>query len=306
MQASATKWVPGLFLSKETVQKIVDDSFVNSKLTVDIEDYGNENLTTEDEWANAIDGVKYIEAGYPNFKAYIMLIKDPSRVYTGTSSDDYSTATEGKRIFEFVVKENVLACINGGGFLDEGGTGTGAAPTGMTYSKGQCAWNEKSSLTFIGFDNDNKLVVTEGMSVEKAKSLGVRDGVSFKYGNVLIDSDDSGVNIYYKNKNTGAAQRTAIGQRADGTVIMVVTDGRTASSIGATYNDIIDIMVSYGAVSAGMLDGGSSAMMYYENYYEKYNIDKSKLDDYQKRGLVNKYRAFYPPRRIPTYFCVSR
>ena len=235
-----------------------------------------------------------------------MLVRDPSRVYTGTSSADYSTATDGKRIFEFVAQENVLACINGGGFPDEGGMGTGATPSGMTYSKGSCAWSEKSSRTFIGFDNDNRLVVTEGMSEEKAASLRVRDGVSFKYGNVLIDSDKNGVNIYYKNKNTGAAQRTAIGQRADGTVIMVVTDGRTASSIGATYNDIIDIMVSYGAVSAGMLDGGSSSMMYYEKYYEKYNIDVSRLDDYQKRGLVNKYRAFYPPRKIPTFFCVSR
>ena len=306
MQASATKWVPGLFLSKKTVQKIVDDSFVDSKLTIDMDNYNSTNANGEGEWADSPDGITYIEAGYPNFKAYIMLVRDPSRIYTGTSADDYSTATEGKRIFEFVAKENVLACINGGGFLDEGGMGTGAAPTGMTYSKGKCAWNENSSLTFIGFNNNNKLIVTEGMTKEKADTLGIRDGVSFKYGNVLIDSDENGVNIYYKNKNTGAAQRTAIGQRADGTVIMVVTDGRTANSIGATYNDIIDIMISYGAVTAGMLDGGSSAMMYYEKYYEKYNMDTSKLDDYQKRGLVNKYRAFYPPRKIPTYFCVSR
>lgn len=306
MQASATKWVPRLFLSKATVQKIVDDSFIDSKLTVDMDSYGDENAVTEDEWANAIDGVKYIEAGYTNFKAYIMLVRDPKRVYTGTSSNNYQTATQGMRIFDLVAKEDVLACINAGGFLDEGGMGTGATPTGMTYSKGVCAWNEKSNMTFIGFDKNDKLVVSEGMSKDKAEALGVRDGVSFKNGNVLIDSDENGVNIYYKNKNTGAAQRTAIGQRADGTVILVVTDGRTASSIGATYNDIIDIMVSYGAVAAGMLDGGSSSMMYYENYYEKYNMDTSKLDDYQKKGLVNKYRAFYPPRKIPTYFCVSR
>lgn len=307
MQASATKWVPGLFLSEKTVKQIVDNSFVDSKLTVDMGSYtGNINASNENEWANAIDGVKYIEEGYPNFKAYVMLVRDPSRVYVGTSSADYAAATEGMRVFQMAAKENLLACINGGGFVDEGGMGTGAAPTGITYSKGTCVWNEDSSLTFIGFNSDNKLIVTEGMTKDRADSLKMRDGVSFKNGNVLINSDEKGVNIYYKNKNTGAAQRTAIGQRSDGTVIMVVTDGRTASSIGATYNDIIDIMVSYGAISAGMLDGGSSTMMYYEKYYEKYNIDTSKLDDYQLKGLVNKYRAFYPPRKIPTYFCVSR
>lgn len=307
MQASATKWVPGLFLSDETVQQIVDASYVDSKLTIDMDSYTeNGSYADGDEWANAIDGVKYIEAGYPNFKAYIMLVKDPSRVYAGTSSDNYATATEGRRVFDFAKRENVLACINGGGFADEGGMGSGATPTGMTYSKGKCVWKQNSSLTFIGFDSNNKLVATEGMSESKAQSLGIRDGVSFQTGNVLINSGADGVHIYYKNKNTGAAQRTAIGQRADGTVILVVTDGRTASSIGATYNDIIDIMVSYGAVTAGMLDGGSSTMMYYENYYEKYNMDTSKLDEYQLKGLVNKYRAFYPPRKIPTYFCVSR
>ena len=70
-------------------------------------------------------------------------------------------------------------------------------------------------------------------------------------------------------------------------------------------NDVIDIMVSYGAVTAGMLDGGSSAMMYYENYFDKYGYDIEKLDQYQKQGLVNKYKAFTTPRKIPTYFIVG-
>ena len=86
---------------------------------------------------------------------------------------------------------------------------------------------------------------------------------------------------------------------------MLVTDGRTASSLGATHNDVIDIMVEHGAVTAAMLDGGSSAMMYYENYYEKYDYDYDSLDQYQKRGLVNKYKAFTTPRHMPTFFMVA-
>ena len=108
----------------------------------------------------------------------------------------------------------------------------------------------------------------------------------------------------YADGNTGAAQRTAIGQTADGTVILVCTDGRTASSLGASHNDMIDLMASYGAVSAGMLDGGSSTMMYYQDYFTKYGIDTSTLDEYQIQGLVNKYKAFTSPRRIPTFFMV--
>jgi len=45
-------------------------------------------------------------------------------------------------------------------------------------------------------------------------------------------------------------------------------------------------------------------MMYYEDYYDKYNMNKDLLDSYQLQGLVNKYKAFTRPRRIPTFFCV--
>lgn len=305
MQASATKWVPGLFLPKATVDEIVENSYVDSKLTISMDSY-IDSTEDPDEWADAIDGVKYIPANYTNFKAYIMLVPDPTRVYVGTSSSNYETATQGKRIFDLAKQEDCLAAINGGEFADDGGVGNGARPMGLTYSNGKCVWNDGAKRTFIGIDKNNKLVVTESMTKAEADALGIRDAVSFQNGNLMIDSDENGVNIHYKNGNTGAAQRTAIGQRADGTFIFVVTDGRTASSIGATYNEMIDIMVSYGAVTAGMLDGGSSAMMYYENYYDKYDVDKSKLDEYQLQGLTNKYKAFTPPRRIPTYFCVGR
>lgn len=305
MQASATKWVPGLFLSDAEVDKIVADSYVDSKLTVGMENYGTE-VVTEDEWEKAIDGMIYIPANYNNFKAYILLIKDPSRVYVGASSSDFEHATEGKRIFAMANKEDAIALMNGGEFHDSGGVGKGGQPIGLTYSKGKCVWNDGNKRTFIGITSENKLFVSEGMSKAKADSLGIRDAVCFQTGNVLIESDGADVNIHYREDNTGAAQRAAIGQRADGTFIFLVTDGRTASSVGATYNDVIDIMVSYGAVTAGMLDGGSSVMLYYEDYYKKYDIDTSDLDEYQKKGLTNRYKAFTPPRRIPTYFCVSR
>ena len=46
--------------------------------------------------------------------------------------------------------------------------------------------------------------------------------------------------------------------------------------------------------------------MYYEDYYNKYHVDTENLDKYQKDGLVNSYKAFTPPRRLPTYICVAK
>ena len=309
LQASATKWMPGLFLSSDTVEEIKKNSQVvvtDVKPITDIPSGdGDGDTPTADKWANAIDGMIYENVNGTTFKGYVLLIKDPARVTVGVSSNDFAHATAGMRIFELADKYNAVAAINAGEFRDDGGVGTGYAPMGLTYSEGNCVWNDGLSRTFMGFDKNNRLYVAEGTTYAQAEELGMRDAVSFQTGNVLITNDGTNVTYYYADSNTGVAQRTAIGQCADGTVIFLVTDGRTASSMGATRNEIIDTLISYGAVTAGMLDGGSSSMLYYRDYFTKYNIDRSQLDEYQKMGLVNKYKAFTNPRRIPTYFIVK-
>ena len=312
MQASATKWVPGIFLSSETVDEIVANSQKVTVEQIDIDEYAAEPSQNNsqdgdnqpvDEWANSTDGVIYEIVHGSTYKAYILLIKDPSKVYVATSSN-YVNATAGMTLFKCVEREHCLAAINGGEFADSGGMGSGATPIGLTYSNGAKVWDDGAVRTFMGFDKNDKLVVSESMTAREADELGIRDAVSFQNNNVLIDNKDGRVNFYYSDANTGTSQRTAIGQRADGTVIFLVTDGRSTSSLGATRGDVIDLMVQYGAVTAAMLDGGSSTMMYYEDYADKYNIDKSTLDEYQLQGMVNKYKAFTKPRYIPTYFCV--
>lgn len=322
MQASATKWVPYLFLPSDTVKAIIDKGSSVTEEVLSINDYyknygnggiigsqggsDNDNSTSSDEWADSVGGIKLITQRYGGFEAYILLVRDPSRIFVGTSSDFTDPEVEGMDIFDLVKKEGCIAAINGGEFSDPGGVGTGNNPLGITYSKGSCVWDDKTYKTFIGIDENNRLVCEKSMSQQKAEKLGIRDGVCFKTGNVLISNDGTNITLHRQDSNYGTAQRTAIGQRADGTMIMLVTDGRTPESPGATYNEVINIMVQYGAITAGMLDGGSSTMLYYDKYwekYEKYNYDQ--LDRYQKKGLVNNYKAFTMPRQIPTFFCVA-
>ncbi len=307
-QASATKWVPGLFLSAEEIEEIMANSEKVETDIISIKDYytaEDSGEASEDEWEKAKDGMIFKTIKGSSYTAYMLIIKDPSRVYVGTATDNFEENTKGKNIFEITKDLGAVAAINGGEFPDTGGIGTGEHPIGLTYSGGKCVWNDGRKRTFIGFDKNNRLHAIEGATKAEADALGIRDAVAFQTGNVLITSDGENVTFYYAEGNNGTAQRTAIGQRADGAVIMLVTDGRTASSLGATKNDVIDVMVEHGAVTAAMLDGGSSAMMYYENYYEKYGYDTDDLDQYQKKGLVNKYKAFTNPRYMPTFFVVS-
>ena len=308
-QASATKWAPGLFLGQELVDEIVAKSGQVQEEVIQMSSHtagtaGGEQSNDADEWAGAIDGMLYKTYSGPTFTAYVLLVQDPSRVYVGASSD-YRSGRIGSRIFDIVAREGAVAAINAGEFSDINGQGTGDTPIGLTYSKGSCVWNDGARRTFIGFDNSGTLHVYNAMTKAEADKLEIRDAVSFQNNNVLVTNDGEQVTLYYAEGNVGMAQRTAIGQRADGTVILVVTDGRTASSLGATRNDIIDMMVELGAVTAGMLDGGSSAMMYYEDYYTKYGIDTEGLDEYQLQGLTNRYKAFTKPRHMPTFFLVA-
>lgn len=307
MQASATKWVPYIFLPAETVDGIINKSEEVVQDIVSLEDYSIDTDTEikEDEWANAQDGMIFETVSGSTFKAYVLLVKDPSRVFCGTSTDDFSNSKAGVDVFHAAERYGAVACINAGEFLDNGGHGSGYAPLGLTYSQGKCVFKDNTPKTFMGFDKDNKLIVREGMTEAEADELGIRDAVCFQNNNTLIQKDGDNIILSYEDGNAGTSQRTAIGQREDGTVILIVTDGRSASSLGATHNDMIDLMVSYGAVTAGMLDGGSSAMMYYEDYYTKYGYDVSTLDEYQKMGLVNNYKAFTEPRKIPTFFMVK-
>ncbi len=303
-QASATKWIPGLFLDEAVVRQIEQDSKTITYDVLSMDEIETDPEAEKDEWADAIDGIRFITLTKPTFKAYLLMVRDPSRVSLGVTKD---LGVIGERIFDIADRLNAVAVINGGEFPDTGGVGDGGWPIGITFAGGKKinAPNSSTRRTFMGLTNDHKLVVSEGMTEARANELGIRDGCCFQTGNCLITNDGTSVTYHYSDGNVGAAQRTVIGQRKDGTILLLVTDGRTASSIGATHNDLIEIMRDYGAVAAGKLDGGSSAMMYYRDYYNLYNYDMSTLDEYQRKGLVNNYKAFTSPRKLPTYFVVA-
>ena len=100
------------------------------------------------------------------------------------------------------------------------------------------------------------------MTESQAKKKGIRDAITF--GPALIVNGEP---VSVKGQSSGLNPRTAIGQRADGAVLMLVIDGRQASSLGATYSDLITIMLEYGAINAINMDGGSSSLMYYKGEY---------------------------------------
>jgi len=302
LEASATKWVPALFIGEEAVAQIREvkgQELPNDVANVDAIVINKDSmLTVTDEWKDHPDGIRIESYKGDTFNAHIMIIRDPSRVYCATSTDKFSLNTLGTRITAQIETEGAVAGINAGAFNDDGtGKATnGSVPQGLVYSEGECLWtngvpNEKA---YAGFTKDNVLVVAKDMTKAKAEELGIRDMCGF--GPVLIM--DGQINEVAYNTNSGLNPRTAIGQRKDGAVIFVCIDGRQTGSLGGTYGDIIDIMVEYGAYNACNMDGGSSAVMLYRDTQGIYG-------EAGKVQMINSYSLLQEePRRMPTFWMV--
>lgn len=305
IEASATKWVPALFIGEDGVAEI--RAGVDVKLEDDVTDVNaviinRGGLTgNADEWADYPDGIR-IESVYGDtYNAKVMIVRDPSQVYLGISTHEgFSTSIPGKRLNVAIEDEGAIAAVNGGAFNDDGSSHSyvGTLPAGLVYSEGECVWTSgKPSETsgFAGFTKDNILVVhKDNISQAQAEELNIRDGCCF--GPVLIMNGEINMEAY--NKVSGLNPRTGIGQRADGAVIFVCIDGRQPSSRGGEYKDVIDIMVEYGAINACNMDGGSSTVMMYRDTYGLYG-------EAGQVQMMNSYSLLQTePRKMPDFWMV--
>lgn len=307
IEASATKWIPALFIGEERVAEITSAGS-GSSLTDDVTDTSQVIIqkdsaisASSNEWDNYPDGIRIESYAGDTYNAHIMIVRDPSQVYMGISTESFSTSIPGKRLNAVMEEENVLAGVNAGAFNDDGTTSStvGSCPLGLVMSGGKCVWTsgkQPGLEGFAGFTTDDVLVVsTTNLTKAQAEEMNIRDGCCF--GPVLIMNGEVNMDAY--NMNSGFNPRTAIGQRADGAVIFVCVDGRQAGSIGGTYADVIDIMVEYGAVNACNMDGGSSSIMYYRDTYGRYG----------EAGQVQRINSYSllqsEPRRMPNYWLVK-
>jgi len=304
-EASATKWVPGLFLGDELVAEIRNQS--GAALTEEFSDASqvvinkDSALVNSDEWKDYPDGIRIESYAGDTFNAHIMIIRDPSLVYMATSTDgQFSTSVPGTRINEEIETEGAVAAINAGAFNDDGTANSyvGSIPAGLVIVDGEVKSNQYHDLVpeegFVGFNFDDVLVVAKSMTAQQAKEQNIRDGCEF--GPVLIMNGEVNQEAY--NANSGWNPRTAIGQRKDGAVIFLCIDGRQASSIGGTYKDLIDIMLEYGAYNACNLDGGSSSVMLYRDEFGRYGNAGEVV-------MINSYSLLQEqPRRMPNFWMV--
>ena len=200
------------------------------------------------------DGIIYFEFKYNGSQCYMIAIKDPKRVFVGMPE---FFGGNGKMLEDMVADNGALGGINAGGFMDTNGGGTGGFPEGITIVDG-VTYNEYSNGAVAGFNAEGELFV-DYYNIQECEGLGMVNAVSFNPALVI-----HGVPTYSWDTASGSNPRTALGQREDGTVLMLVVDGRQFFSPGLNYEELAWLLVDYGAVNAINMDGGSSSCMMYQ------------------------------------------
>lgn len=269
----------------ETTDEITDTSLIDIPASSETTDKPN---STENENDNKVDankdneGITIEDVTGVTYSGKMMIVKDPSRVFVG-SSGTYGPEEKGMTVTGMIKKYDCVGGTNAGGFEDKSGQGNGAIPIGIVISEGELLYGElEEKYEVIGINKDNVLVVGK-MTAAEAINQGIRDAISF--GPILIVNGEAS-----KVGGTGGGlnPRTAIGQRKDGAILILVIDGRQSTSLGASYNDLIKIMQDYGAVNAANLDGGSSSELFY------------------KGQSLNTSASVYGARYIPTSILVRQ
>lgn len=276
LETGQMKFIVSMFLSDEKIQEIVNNNSM-AEMTEEV----NSNLIQISK-DNASQDIELVEIHGNTFFAKMIIVKDPSRVKLATT---YPWGEYGQELHQLVESSNSTAGVNGGLYVSD--SNKGGRPLGVVISNGEIQYNNCSGyagLHLIGFNTDNilKIINLEGMNSSEIEKLvndeKIRDAVVFQEessdkNNHFVKLVVNGEARQMNGSGSGANPRTVIGQRADGTVLLLVTDGRGASGhLGATASDLIDIMLEYGAVNAANLDGGSSSSMYYNNKYEMTSV----------------------------------
>ena len=289
LETGQLKFLASWFLSAEEIQEIVDQNSMKAlEADVDISliqmgSFGSVGVAGAQGVAEEESkDIEIVEVAGATFTGTMMIVKDPSRVSLATT---YPWGEKGVNLHELVKQSGAIAGINGG--LYESKDNTGGRPCGVVVSGGEIQLNEPQSykgLVLVGFTDDHILQIIDlaGMNAKDVEKMveekKIRDAVCFQeeasdvnnhFVQLIINNEAREMN----GKGSGLNPRTAIGQRADGAVLMFVTDGRgKAGHLGASSGDLIKVMQDFEAVNAANLDGGSSSCMYYDGEYLKSSV----------------------------------
>ena len=243
-----------------------------------IDDDGTSIKTTQGDQVLAVDAknkILIVRVKGSGYQGVLAIAKDPSLLRCCLSSH---IGAYGEYLEDLVKNNDGVIGITGSGFIDANGVGSGGDLAGYTMCEGrEYGTHYGYGKKRIELHDDDRLYITDAYN-EVGK--GTTDAVEFSPaliidGKALVD-DLSGF--------TSIQPRAVLGQTRHGEVLMLVIEGRLPGrSLGVGLPECTNIMQRYDAYQAMNLDGGTSAVIWYNGEY----ITKCSNPQIQCRYLPN-------------------
>ena len=202
-------------------------------------------------------------------------IAHPSQLRTAIAGKKLTSKTTA-RVGAMAEKNYAIVAINGDNFVDN------TAATSFEYRMGQKLRNKSNKLRDILIIDENgdfhTFIRSQGLDDFLASEHTIVNAFTFgpalvQEGNLLTTDKE------YKYNPNGREPRSAIGQLAPLSYVMVVAEGRNESS-GVTHQELADFMHALGCWEAYNLDGGGSAAMVYNGeYFNELSSSERSLSD---------------------------
>jgi exopolysaccharide biosynthesis protein len=226
---------------------LINEAFTKDRSTLPVTVHGDPILVLDSE-----NGIVIAEVTGDGYVGRLALVTNPAQVRVGISK---YLGKVGQTVEQIARDNDAVLAINASGFADPEWHGNGGIVVGLLIKDGKILSQPvNNGYLNIGFSQDDRLYI--GASVEEVK---YRDAVEFMPALII-----NGKNVTDGFTGFGIQPRSAIGQAADGTVMLLTVDGRQIGySLGCTVGNCAEILAKYGALQASNLDGGSSTIMVY-------------------------------------------
>lgn len=248
-ESTVRAWVP---ISGEELEKL----YVNHS---GLDEVGLDLYTRQGDQVLAIDaknGILAVRIREELFRGVLILAKYPDRLSCAAAEN---WGIEGRTAGQIAAAHGALVAMTASGFRDsekEGTAQTGAAMCGgVPYGE-----HLKPGYKRIELRGDDRLYVVDAPDEFHPDCTDASEWspALIVDGQTVVTKED-----HYNARNP----RCCLGQTADGTVLMLCIEGRYLDSLGATAPECAEVLARYGAYQAMNLDGGTSAILWYDGRY---------------------------------------
>lgn len=226
-----------------------------------LDDEGTEIYTKQGDQVLAINaehGIMAIRVTGSGYRGVLVIGKDSSRLKLAASAHFGSSGQRAGKIGE---NNNGLIAMTASGFGGAEGVGEGGDMTGAAMHNGKKHGNHYPwGYKRIELHTDNRLYITDA---HKGFGKDCTDASEFSPALIVDGNIAVGSGTLYSALNP----RACLGQTKDEAIMFLVIEGRLLDSVGTDAVECSKILARYDGYQAMNMDGGTSAILWYEGEY---------------------------------------